>query len=113
MAIHSLSRFTDVDSRCGALHPRAAVLTIRHEDSVTASPQLFRAAVRCAQRAVHVTEEYAAMAPEEIQVLADAKEADAAARYRRRQQFSALVADAIRRAEAMTRLEIQLTRPAR
>jgi hypothetical protein len=66
-----------------------------------------------AGRAVHVTEEYAAMAPEEIQVLADAKEADAAARYRRHQQFSALVADAIRRAEAMTRLEIQLTRPVR
>ncbi|HEV7679691.1 MAG TPA: hypothetical protein VGQ42_14085 [Candidatus Dormibacteraeota bacterium] len=50
------------------------------------------------------------MAPEEIQVLADAKEADATARYRRRQQFTALVADAIRRAEAMTRLEIELTR---
>jgi hypothetical protein len=53
------------------------------------------------------------MAPEEIQVLADAKEADAAARYRRRQQFSVLVADAVRRAEAMTRLEIQLTRVGR
>jgi hypothetical protein len=53
------------------------------------------------------------MAPEEIQVLADAEEADAAARYRRHQQFSALVAEAIRRAEAMTRLEIQLTRPGR
>jgi|SRR5579884_392740 len=66
-----------------------------------------------AWRAVHHAEEYAAMAPEEIQVLADAKEADAAARYRRRQQFSALVADAIRRAEAMTRLEIELTRVGR
>ena len=53
------------------------------------------------------------MAPEEIQVLADAKEADAAARYRRRQQFSVVIADAIRRAEAMTRLEIQLTQIAR
>jgi len=61
-------------------------------------------------RAAHHAEEYAAMAPEEIQVLADAKEADAAARYQRRQQFHALVAEAIRRAEAMTRLEIQLQR---
>jgi hypothetical protein len=50
------------------------------------------------------------MAPEEIQVLADAKEADAAARYQRRQQFGAVIAEAVRRAEAMTRLEIQLTR---
>jgi hypothetical protein len=61
-------------------------------------------------RAAQVTEEYAAMAPEEIQVLADAKEADAAARYQRRQQFHALVAEAVRRAEAMTRLEIELQR---
>jgi hypothetical protein len=53
------------------------------------------------------------MAPEEIQVLADAKEADAAARYQRRQQFQALVAEAIRRAEAMTRLELELQRVAR
>jgi hypothetical protein len=48
------------------------------------------------------------VAPEEIQVLVDAKEADATARYQRRQQFNALVAEAIRHAEAMTRLEIQL-----
>jgi hypothetical protein len=51
------------------------------------------------------------MAPEEIQALADADEADAAARYERRQEFGELLADAIRRAEAMTRLECALRLP--
>ena len=48
------------------------------------------------------------MAPEEIQALADATEADAAERYARRQRFNTLVGDAVRRAEAMTRLELAL-----
>lgn len=56
--------------------------------------------------------EYAAMAPEEIQALADASEADAAACYQRRQRFNAQLAEAIRRADAMTRLETALRQPA-
>ncbi|TMC55450.1 MAG: hypothetical protein E6J20_00565 [Chloroflexi bacterium] len=51
------------------------------------------------------------MAPEEIQALADATEADAAQRYARRQRFNSLLTDAVRRAEAMSRLEIALQLP--
>ena len=51
------------------------------------------------------------MAPEEIQALVDATEADAAQRYARRQRFNSLLTDAVRRAEAMTRLEIALQLP--
>jgi len=50
------------------------------------------------------------MAPEELQTLVDATEADATQRYRRRQRFGALVADAVRRADALSRLEIELGR---
>ena len=49
------------------------------------------------------------MAPEEIQALADGDERDAMVRYRRRQRLAVLVADAIRRAEALNRLEHALS----
>ena len=48
------------------------------------------------------------MAPEEIQALVDAGESDAAKRYQRRRELAALVSDAVRRADAMTRLETAL-----
>ena len=48
------------------------------------------------------------MAPEDIQALVDATEAEATERYRRRQKFGVLVADALRRAEALVRLESAL-----
>lgn len=48
------------------------------------------------------------MAPEDLQALADATEADAAQRYARRQRFNTVLTDAVRHAEAMTRLEIAL-----
>jgi hypothetical protein len=48
------------------------------------------------------------MAPAELQALADACESDAAARYLRWQRFGVLLADAVRRAEARTRLESAL-----
>jgi hypothetical protein len=51
------------------------------------------------------------MAPEEIQALADATEADATERYARRQRFNCLLSEAVRRAEAMSRLEIALQLP--
>ena len=51
------------------------------------------------------------MAPEEIQALVDATEADAAERYARRQRFNSLLSEAVRRAESMTRLEIALQLP--
>jgi len=50
------------------------------------------------------------MAPEEIQALADGDERDAVVRYRRRQRLAVLLADAIRRAEALNRLENALLR---
>jgi len=53
------------------------------------------------------------MAPQQIQALADASEADAAARYLRRQRFLEVVADAVRRADALTRLESALRQPVR
>jgi hypothetical protein len=49
------------------------------------------------------------MAPQELQVLADASEADARERYQRMQDFGAVVEDAVRRADAMVRLELQLS----
>jgi hypothetical protein len=58
-----------------------------------------------------IGKEYAVMAPEEIQALADADEADARERYARRQQFGVLLAEAIRRAEALNRLESALRQP--
>ena len=45
---------------------------------------------------------------EEPQLLADASEADTAARYARQQELAQLVAEAFRRAEAMSRLELSL-----
>jgi hypothetical protein len=44
----------------------------------------------------------------EEQVLVDATENDAAARYDKRREFASLVADATKRAEAMKRLELTL-----
>ena len=45
---------------------------------------------------------------ESPQSLADEDEQDTAARYQRRQEFFAEVANAVRRAETMNRLELQL-----
>jgi hypothetical protein len=44
----------------------------------------------------------------EEQVLVDATENDAAARYDKRREFASLVAEAARHAEAMKRLELTL-----
>ncbi len=46
---------------------------------------------------------------EDLQLLADACEEVASARYERRQKLVELVADAVRRAEAMKRLELSLS----
>jgi hypothetical protein len=48
------------------------------------------------------------MAPEQIQALVDAEEADTEARYRRRREIVDLVDAAARRADAMSRLEAWL-----
>lgn len=48
------------------------------------------------------------MAAGEPQELADASETDAADRYRRRQSLAVVIEDAVRRAEAMSRLEASL-----
>lgn len=48
------------------------------------------------------------MATVEEQVLVDATENDAAARYNKRREFASLVAEATKRAEAMKRLELTL-----
>jgi hypothetical protein len=45
---------------------------------------------------------------EELQAQVDATEDDAAARYRRLRHLSPLVSDAMRHAEAMTRLDLAL-----
>jgi len=46
--------------------------------------------------------------PEELQARVDASEDGAAARYRRLQDYSCLLGDALRHADAMTRLELAL-----
>jgi hypothetical protein len=48
------------------------------------------------------------MAPRELQRLADASENDAAQRYVRRQVLAGVVEDAMRRADAMSRLDATL-----
>ncbi|MFN2582599.1 MAG: hypothetical protein ABR498_07650 [Candidatus Dormibacteria bacterium] len=48
------------------------------------------------------------MAPEQLQALADAEEADVTARYERRRQIADIVDDAARRADAVSRLEAWL-----
>jgi hypothetical protein len=48
------------------------------------------------------------MAPRELQRLADASENDAAQRYLRRQVLAGIVEDAMRRADAMSRLDATL-----
>jgi hypothetical protein len=48
------------------------------------------------------------MAPRELQQLADASEDDAAQRYVRRQVLAGVVEDAMRRADAMSRLDATL-----
>jgi hypothetical protein len=48
------------------------------------------------------------MAARELQRLADASENDAAQRYMRSQVLASVVADAIRRADAMSRLDASL-----
>ena len=50
------------------------------------------------------------MAPQELQALVDAQETDSTQRYLRRQWFSAVITDAVRRADALSRLEIELVR---
>jgi hypothetical protein len=45
------------------------------------------------------------MAPDSVQALADADEADVAARYERRRRLAELLEEASRRADAMYRLE--------
>jgi hypothetical protein len=48
------------------------------------------------------------MAPDHIQALVDADEADVAARYERRRRLADVLEDAARRADAMSRLEAWL-----
>ena len=48
------------------------------------------------------------MAPEEVQVLVDASEDNAAARYERQRELAAIVSDAIQHADAMSRLDASL-----
>jgi len=48
------------------------------------------------------------MAPEQLQALADAQEADVTARYERRRRIAGLVDDAAKRAESVSRLEAWL-----
>ena len=48
------------------------------------------------------------MAPDSIQALADADEADATARYERRRRLAELLHEAAERADAMSRLEASL-----
>jgi hypothetical protein len=49
--------------------------------------------------------------PEELQARVDAAEDDAAARYRRLQDYTCLLNEALRHADAMTRLELALRQP--
>ena len=51
------------------------------------------------------------MAPEDAQRLADASEHDNTQRWTRRRDFGAVVAEAVRRADARRRLELCLARP--
>lgn len=46
--------------------------------------------------------------PEELQAQADAREEGTVARYRRLQDYTCLLSEALRHADAMTRLEIAL-----
>ena len=48
------------------------------------------------------------MATPEAQLLVDASEDDAAARYDRRREFARDLADAVRRADVLSRLELTL-----
>lgn len=48
------------------------------------------------------------MAERELQRLADASETDAARRYVRQQQLAVVIGDAVRRADAMSRLDASL-----
>lgn len=48
------------------------------------------------------------MAAGDLQNLADASESDAAERYRLRQSLAVVIEDAVRRADAMSRLEASL-----
>ena len=48
------------------------------------------------------------MAPEKLQALADADEADVSERYERRRRIASILDDAARRADAMSRLEAWL-----
>lgn len=51
------------------------------------------------------------MAPRELQRLADASEDDAAARYASQQLLATVIEEAVRRADAMSRLEASLRLP--
>lgn len=51
------------------------------------------------------------MAPRELQRLADASEDDAAARYVSQQLLATVIEEAVRRADAMSRLEASLRLP--
>lgn len=48
------------------------------------------------------------MAPDKLQSLADAEEADVTARYERRRRIAGILDDAAKRADAMSRLEAWL-----
>ena len=48
------------------------------------------------------------MAPEQLQALADAEEADVTARYQRRRRIAGILDDAAKRADAVSRLEAWL-----
>lgn len=48
------------------------------------------------------------MAAKDLQILADASENDTAARYVRQQRFAVVIQDAVRRADAMSRLDASL-----
>lgn len=51
------------------------------------------------------------MAPNDAQRLADASEQDNARRWEQRHEFLVVVADAVRRADALRRLELSLAKP--
>ena len=48
------------------------------------------------------------MAPDQLQALADAEEADVTARYDRRRRIASILDDAAKRADAVSRLEAWL-----
>ena len=48
------------------------------------------------------------MAPDQLQALADAEEADVTARYQRRRRIAGILDDAAKRADAVSRLEAWL-----